>query len=211
MESVTKSLIKQMDAIQSKIDDNSKKIQSLDAKVKQQIKSQQATKSEMLIELKKKKKYMIQNDQLQVQLNKLMTTAVNMDSIPIMKMKADNDQFILETDKLQGEISEGADHKYYRSRKEKEGDDSDPNIIDHSKITTQRKSMRLRGKDPGPWAEGLTHLEQKERSIGQEGDEDIEAFYRMGMKKLKKRKSKKAKKRKSKKSKRKSKKKTRKY
>ena len=192
MESATDSLIKQMEVIQAKIDDNSKKMKGFDDKLKVLL-SSGGTKREMITELKKKKLLTAQNSKLEVQVNSLMNAAVNMETKAVVK---NNEKFISDTAQLQRQISldpTKANPRHYKSRRELNKDEkSDPEIKDQRVITNKRESMRLKGKDPGPWTSDMSIGEQEQRSVGQDEDLEEAVVARIGAKK--KNKSKKLKK-----------------
>ena len=153
---------KQVQTLQKKIDANNAKIDTITQKVEELFK-RGASKTQIMTLLKQRKMLSEQNASLDNQI------------IPLMKM--DVNVMSMQTSKLQRELSNDPEaNPYYYSRKEK-----NPKYAD---IAKKRTSMRMRGKNPGPWTSDL--MSQELRSLEQEEGADptlAEVAKKMGQKK----------------------------
>lgn len=152
---------KQVQTLQKKIDANNAKIDSITQKAKE-LSESGAPKTRIMALLKQRKMLSEQNVALDNQI------------IPLMQM--DVNVMGMQTSKLQRELSNDPEaNPYFYSRKEK-----DPKYAD---IAKKRTSMRMRGKNPGPWTSNL--MSQELRSYEHEEGEDstlAEVAKQMGQK-----------------------------
>jgi len=137
---------KQAQTLQKKIDANSAKIDSITQKMKE-LSESGAPRTRIMALLKQRKMLSEQNVALDNQI------------IPLMEM--DVNVMGMQTSKLQRELSNDPEaNPYFYRRKEK-----DPKYAD---IAKKRTSMRMRGKNPGPWTSDL--MSQELRSLEIEDD-----------------------------------------
>ena len=152
---------KQVQTLQRKIDENNAKIDTITQKMKK-LSEKGASKTQLMTLLKQRKMLSEQNAGLDNQI------------IPLMQM--DVNVMGMQTSKLQRELSNDPEaNPYFYSRKEK-----DPKYAD---IAKKRTSMRMRGKNPGPWTYDL--MSQELRSLEQEEGADptlAEVAKQMGQK-----------------------------
>jgi len=162
----------QVKELQAKIDENNVKIESITSKV-QELSKKGASRKQLLTLLTKRKALSQQN--------------VTLDNQIIPLLEVDVKVMGLKTSKLQKDLSDDpVANPYFYSRKEK-----DPK---YAEIAKKRTSMRMRGKNPGPWTSDL--MSQELRSLEMEDGADptlAEVAKQMGQKKSKKKRSKKPK------------------
>tara|TARA_Y100000022_G_scaffold181254_1_gene173779 strand:+ start:29 stop:598 length:570 start_codon:yes stop_codon:yes gene_type:complete len=166
---------KQVQTLQKKIDANNAKIDSITKKMKE-LSESGAPRTRIMALLKQRKMLSEQNVALDNQI------------IPLMEM--DVNVMGLKTSKLQRELSNDPEaNPYFYSRKEK-----DPKYAD---IAKKRTSMRMRGKNPGPWTSDLMSQELRSLEIEDDAvDSTLAAVAKqMGQKKKKSKKPKKSMKR----------------
>ena len=163
---------KQVQTLQKEIDTNNAKIDTITQKMKE-LSESGASRTRIMALLKQRKMLSEQNVALDNQI------------IPLMQM--DVKVMGLKTSKLQKDLSDDpVANPYFYSRKEK-----NPKYAD---IAKKRTSMRMRGKNPGPWTSDL--MSQELRSLEMEDGDDptlAAVAKQMGQKK-KRKKSKKPKK-----------------
>lgn len=164
---------KQVQTLQKKIDANSAKIDSITQKMKE-LSESGAPRTRIMALLKQRKMLSEQNVALDNQI------------IPLMEM--DVNVMGMQTSKLQRELSNDPEaNPYFYSRKEK-----DPKYAD---IAKKRTSMRMRGKNPGPWTSDLMSQELRSLEIEDDAvDSTLAAVAKQMGQKKKKKKSKKSKK-----------------
>ena len=114
-------------------------------------------------------------------LEKQMSDMRNVQLMMIINLGRDSQRLALDTAILQRNVSQDPnENPYFYSRKEK--------LPQYADIAKKRTSMRMRGKNPGPWTSDLE--EQELRSYEHEEGEDstlAEVAKQMGQKKKPKR------------------------
>ena len=165
-------IFKQVQTLQNKIDTNTKKIDAITLKVKE-LSKKGASRTQLLELFKHRKTLSQQNADLDNQILPLMQADVN-----VMTMK---------NAKLQKNLSNDPEaNPYYYSRKEK-----DPKYAD---IAKKRTSMRMRGKNPGPWTSNLMSQELRSFEMEDGADPTLAAVAKQMGQRKKSKKSKKSKK-----------------
>ena len=164
---------KQAQTLQKKIDANSAKIDLITQKAKE-LSDSGASRTRIMALLKQRKMLSEQNVALDNQIIPLLEVDVK-----VMGLK---------TSKLQKDLSDDpVANPYFYSRKEK-----DPKYAD---IAKKRTSMRMRGKNPGPWTSDLMSQELRSLEIEDDAvDSTLAAVAKQMGQKKKKKKSKKPKK-----------------
>lgn len=180
-----------MSDIQNQIDEYDSKISSVEGKIQSMM---DKIKSLSMDKTNKTGKQLEKNrkDQLELLkkikiLQKQLTDMTNTQLMMIINLGQDSQMLIDETETLQRNISaDPVANPYFYSRKEK-----DPKFAEHAK---KRTSMRMRGKNPGPFTEDL--ISQELRSLEQDegADPTLAAVAKQMGQKRKGKKSKKPKK-----------------
>jgi hypothetical protein len=162
----------QVQKLQKKIDANNVKIQALTETIEDLIK-RRVDRKKILPLLTKRTQLSQQNVSFDNQIFPLLQVDVK-----VMGLK---------TSKLQKDLSDDpVANPYFYSRKEK-----DPK---YAEIAKKRTSMRMRGKNPGPWTSDLMSQELRSLEMEDGADPTLAAVAKqMGQKKSKKKKSKKPK------------------
>ena len=177
--------------IQNQIDEYDSKISSVEGKIQSMM---DKIKSLSMDKTNKTGKQLEKNrkDQLELLkkikiLQKQLTDMTNTQLMMIINLGQDSQMLIDETETLQRNISADPEaNPYFYSRKEK-----DPKYAD---IAKKRTSMRMRGKNPGPWTSDLMSQELRSLEIEDDAvDSTLAAVAKqMGQKKKKSKKPKKS-------------------
>lgn len=162
----------QVQELQKKIDANNVKIQTLTETIEDLIK-RRVDRKKILPLLTKRTQLSQQNVALDNQIFPLLQV-----DLKVMGLK---------TSKLQKDLSDDpVANPYFYSRKEK--------VPKYAEIAKKRTSMRMRGKNPGPWTSDLMSQELRSLEMEDGADPTLAAVAKqMGQKKSKKKKSKKPK------------------
>ena len=169
-----------MDDLERQIDDYDTKLSSVEGKIQtmtDKIKSLSLSKENKTAQQQQK----IRKDQMDLLkkikvLEKQMSDMRNVQLMMIINLGRDSQKLALDTSILQRNVSEDPTaNPYFYSRKEK--------LPQYADIAKKRTSMRMRGKNPGPWTSDL--MSQELRSLEQEEGADptlAEVAKQMGQK-----------------------------